>query len=238
MRARDSAAADSPGGEVFDGIAIANLLRSHPAKVTTWVDGLAASIASVIALAGDWVIMQPHSQMMIHNPWATCIGDAADMRDAAERLDRQSDNLAAVYAERTGGDMKHRRELMQAETWFTAAEAVAAGLADEVAEHSTPDDTTQDAPDDNAKARACAWDLSVFHYAGREQAPAPNLAAVHNTRLPMNGQAKHAPQPGRPRGPRKHRRRTACPLSPRGCVSGSASPAKPSSTTPLCWRRY
>ncbi|GAA3251641.1 head maturation protease, ClpP-related [Nonomuraea helvata] len=194
---------NSPGGEVFDGIAIANLLRSHPAKVTTWVDGLAASIASVIALAGEQVIMQPHSQMMIHNPWAMCIGDAADMRDAAERLDRQSDNLAAVYAERAGGDVKHWRELMQAETWFSAAEAVAAGLADEVAEHGNPDDAPQDAPDDDAKARARAWDLSVFRYAGRAEAPAPNLTAVRNTRLPVIGQAKHAPPAGPAAGPQK-----------------------------------
>ena len=114
---------NSPGGDVFDGLSIYRLLVDHKAKVIVHIDGLAASIASVIALAGDRVVMQPHSQMMIHNPWALCVGDAADMREAAERLDRHSDNIASVYAERGGGDVKHWRELMQAETWFTAAEA-------------------------------------------------------------------------------------------------------------------
>ncbi|GAA3721740.1 Clp protease ClpP [Nonomuraea antimicrobica] len=194
---------NSPGGDVFDGIAIANLLRSHPANVTTWVDGLAASIASVIALAGDRVVMQPHSQMMIHNPWALCIGDADDMRDAAERLDRQSDNLAAVYTERAGGDVQHWRSLMAAETWFTAAEAVTAGLADEVAERRPPEDAPDDEPDEAAKALTRSWDLTVYRYAGRERSPAPNLAVVRNARLPVNGQAQHAPPAGPAAGAQK-----------------------------------
>ncbi|MFD1547008.1 head maturation protease, ClpP-related [Nonomuraea guangzhouensis] len=167
---------NSPGGNVFDGVAIMNVLRSHPAKVTTYVDGLAASIASVIAMAGDRIVMQPHSQMMIHNPWAMCIGDAADMRDEAERLDRHSENIASVYAERAGGTVADWRERMASETWYSAEEAVAAGLADEVGQHREQ----QSEPD---KAVANAWNLSVFRYAGREHAPAPLATAVgpHST---------------------------------------------------------
>ncbi|MEU9888004.1 head maturation protease, ClpP-related [Sphaerisporangium sp. NPDC051011] len=167
---------NSPGGDVVDGIAIHNLLRSHSARVTTVVDSLAASIASVIALAGDQIIMQPHSQMMIHDPWGMAIGNATEMREAAVLLDRHSDNIASVYAERAGGTVEDWRALMRAETWFTAEEAVAAGLADEVATHPTPDDGG-----DGAAAQNSSWDLSIFRYAGREHAPTPVLASLGRT---------------------------------------------------------
>jgi ATP-dependent protease ClpP protease subunit len=165
---------NSPGGDVFDGIAIMNVLRSHPAKVTTYVDGLAASIASVIAMAGDRIVMQPHSQLMIHNAWGMCIGDTADMTEMANQLARHSDNIAAIYAERAGGTVAEWRERMAAETWFTPEEAVAAGLADEVGKHDRPE---QDPAVSNA------WDLSVFRYAGRIAAPPPLATAVgpHDT---------------------------------------------------------
>ena len=157
---------NSPGGEIFDGIAIFNCLQSHPANVTVYVDSLAASIASVIAMAGDRVVMQPHSQMMIHEGAGMCIGDAADMRELADLLDRSSDNIAAIYSEKAGGTVKQWRDRMRAETWYTAAEAVAAGLADEAAKpkKATP------MPVDNS------WDLSVFRYPGRNAAPAPGSA--------------------------------------------------------------
>lgn len=156
---------NSPGGEIFDGIAICNALRAHRATVTTYVDSLAASIASVIAMAGDRVVMAPNSQMMIHDGSGFCIGDAADMREMADLLDRQSDNIASVYAAKAGGDVADWRALMTAETWYTAEEAVAAGLADEVSS------STRSAPDDNSPQNL--WDLSVFNYAGRAAAPAP-----------------------------------------------------------------
>lgn len=174
----------SPGGEVFDGIAIYNALRSHNARVTTYVDSLAASIASVIAMAGDEIIMQPHSQMMIHDGSGVCIGNAADMRELADLLDRQSDNIAGVYAERAGGTTKQWRARMQIETWYTAQEAVDAGLADRVAKKP------QRMPDEDIPARdiAASWDLSVFRHAGREHAPPPDVTpvaavamAVHHT---------------------------------------------------------
>lgn len=165
----------SPGGSVFEGIAIANLLRSHPANVTVVVDGIAASIASVIAIAGDTVIMNPQSQFMIHDALTVAIGNAADMREMAELLDRQSDNIAEAYRARAGGRRDTWRNRMRQETWYSADEAVAAGLADKVAQYpraaAEPD---EDAPDLAAKTDARVWDLSVFRYAGREQAPAPD----------------------------------------------------------------
>ena len=95
---------NSPGGDVFDGIAIMNILKSHPAKVTTVVEGLAASAASFIAVgAGDEVVMMPHSQLMIHDAWGMSMGNAEDMMRCAEELNRASDNLAAIYRPRPVG---------------------------------------------------------------------------------------------------------------------------------------
>jgi ATP-dependent Clp endopeptidase proteolytic subunit ClpP len=156
---------NSPGGDVFDGLAIMNCLRAHSAQVTTYVDGIAASIASVIAMAGDRIVMGPHSQMMIHDASGLCIGNASDMTEMAQMLAFQSDNIAAVYAERAGGTVEDWRAHMTAESWYTAEEAVAAGLADEVAQR--PAQAAAGVPMDKA------WDLTIFAYAGRDAAPDP-----------------------------------------------------------------
>ena len=124
---------NSGGGDVFDGIAIANAIRSHKGAVTTTVDGLAASIASVIAQAGQERIAAAGSMLMIHEASGGCIGDAAEMAKMAETLDKVSANLADIYADRSGrGSAGTWRDAMKAETWYTAEEAVAAGLADKV----------------------------------------------------------------------------------------------------------
>lgn len=124
---------NSPGGDVFDGIAIHTALRDHPAAVEVRVDSLAASIASVIAMAGDRVVMAKHSTFMIHDPFALAIGDAQDMRKMADVLDQLGDTIAGVYAERAGGSVREWRDRMLAETWYTDRETVDAGLADAVA---------------------------------------------------------------------------------------------------------
>jgi len=180
---------NSPGGEIFDGVAIHNVLRSHSARVTVFVDSLAASIASVIAMAGDKVIMQPHSQMMIHDGSGLCIGDAAEMRRMADDLDRQSDNIAAVYAERAGGTARQWRARMVAETWYTAQEAVEAGLADEVG--SPPRRT-----DENLMGGS--WDLTVFRHAGREAAPAPTAVLDEPTVEPPTVEPEKPAEPEQP----------------------------------------
>lgn len=123
---------NSPGGDVFDGIAIYNAVSRHPATVNVFIDGIAASAASFIAMAGDTVTMMPHSQMMIHEAHGLVIGPAADMRKMADILDKSSDNIASIYAEKAGGTIEEWRAKMSAETWFSDQEAVDAGLADGV----------------------------------------------------------------------------------------------------------
>lgn len=126
----------SPGGHASDGVAISNLLRNHRAKIVTVVDGLAASAASVIAIAGDEVVMCPGSQMMLHDASTYGWGNAADLRRAADWIDGQSANYASVYAHKAGGTGDQWRQVMLANdgdgTWYTADGAVAAKLADEV----------------------------------------------------------------------------------------------------------
>lgn len=157
----------SPGGSVFDGFAIFEALRAHPATVTTYVDSLAASIASVIALAGDRVVMGQFAEFMIHEANTIAIGNADDLREVIEDLDRESARIASVYAAKAGGTVDEWRSRMKSETWFSADEAVEAGLADEVSRPARQADPEE--------AMAAKWDLSVFAYAGRENAPPPNL---------------------------------------------------------------
>ncbi len=126
---------NSPGGDAFDGVAIFNALRTHPARVTTRVDGVAASAASIIAQAGDHRVMMSGAQMMIHEAWGMAIGPASEMRAFADQLDKLNNTMARLYANRAGGGdgrVDEMRELMAVETWFTDEETVEAGLADEV----------------------------------------------------------------------------------------------------------
>lgn len=125
---------NSPGGDVFEGNTIYNLLKAHKAKVTVYVDGLAASIASVIAMAGDKIVMPKNAMMMIHDPWSVTVGNSADMRKMADVLDKISNTLVAAYQTKSGLNADEIKTIMADETWFTAEEAVAMGFADEVAE--------------------------------------------------------------------------------------------------------
>ena len=99
---------NSPGGEVFDAIAITNTLRAHKARVVAIVDGIAASAASVIACAADELIMSPHSQLMIHDAWGVCVGNAGDMAEMAKTLDKISAAIADVYASKAGDGVDWR----------------------------------------------------------------------------------------------------------------------------------
>ena len=124
----------SPGGDVFDGIAIYNLLKNHPANVTVYIDGLAASMASVIAMAGDVVIMPENAMMMIHKPWGIQGGDADDMRKYADLLDKVENTLIPAYASKTGKTPEELAEMLTAETWLNGKECVEQGFADKLAE--------------------------------------------------------------------------------------------------------
>lgn len=124
----------SPGGDVFDGIAIYNLLKNHPANVTVYIDGLAASMASVIAMAGNEVIMPENAMMMIHKPWGIQGGDAEDMRKYADLLDKVENTLIPAYANKTGKTPEELAEMLSAETWLNGKECVEQGFADKLAE--------------------------------------------------------------------------------------------------------
>lgn len=123
---------NSPGGEVFDGFAIYQALREWTGDVTVYVDGLAASIASVIAMAGKRVVMAGPAMLMIHDPYGYAVGNSAELRKLAEVMDKVAGSIASAYVERTGRPEADIRAEMAAETWFTADEAVALGFADAV----------------------------------------------------------------------------------------------------------
>lgn len=123
---------NSDGGDVFAGQAIHSMLKRHSAHKVAHVDGLAASIASVIPMAADEVLMPRNTMMMIHNPWTWGVGNAADFRKMADDLDKIRESLIAAYLDKSGMDRDELIALMDAETWLTADEAVEYGLADRV----------------------------------------------------------------------------------------------------------
>ena len=149
---------NSPGGEVFDGIAIYNLIRQHPAKVTTYIDGLAASIASVIALAGDTIYMAENALMMIHNPYGLVMGMAEDMRKMADRLDIVRDSISKAYISKTDKPEDEINALMEAETWMTADDAMEFGFIDDITE--------------KMDMAACAKFIPIMDKAGFKHIPA------------------------------------------------------------------
>ncbi|MEU6781482.1 head maturation protease, ClpP-related [Nonomuraea angiospora] len=167
---------NSPGGDVFDGIAIFNMLADYPDQVTVTVDSLAASAASFIAMAGDTIRMNRASQMMIHDASGGCRGHAADMRAMAGLLDQLSATIAGIYAARAGGTPEEWRERMLVDggfgTWYTAEEAVEAGLADEL----VPLPIAEPEPVDSGQAAARAA-AALFPY-GADDAGRWRLAAL------------------------------------------------------------
>jgi ATP-dependent protease ClpP protease subunit len=157
----------SPGGSAQTGVVIYNNLRRHPARVRMVVDGLAASAASIIAMAGDEIVMSPGSMMMIHNARGSIFGGTADeFQTMAGVLEKTNVSMAEIYAARAGGTGKGWLKAMARESWYTASEAVEAGLADQV------DGEEVDTADLDAVAewgqRAYGWS-----HAGRAHAPAP-----------------------------------------------------------------
>lgn len=125
---------NSPGGDVFDGIAMYNDLLAHPAKVEVHVTGLAASAASLIAMAGDRIVMAENAFMMIHNAWGVTIGDRNEHAETAELLAKVDEALVATYAERAGVARQKVAAMMDKDTWLNAEEAVDQGFADALGE--------------------------------------------------------------------------------------------------------
>lgn len=141
---------NSPGGSVFEGNTIYNALKQHKAKVAVYIDGLAASIASVIAMAGDTIEIASNAMVMIHKPAVLMWGQADDLRKEADLLDKIEDSLIDTYVARTGGDREQIATWIEEETWFNADEAVEHGFADSKGEAK------------KAAASATKWDLSLF----------------------------------------------------------------------------
>lgn len=200
---------NSPGGSVFDAIAIYNALVAHPANVTTYVDALAASAASIIALSGDKVVMMLGSQMMIHDALGQEIGNAADMRIMAKFLDQQSDNIASMYAAKAGGDLADWRATMIAERWYMASEAVEVGLADEIYKPTPkqevasemPEEAPEEETEDIEAEEEVKEDVTAllryrhnltnrgFKYAGRRRAPSPIVSTTNILPFVRSGNA-------------------------------------------------
>jgi len=138
---------NSPGGDVFDGMAIFNALREHPAKVTTKIEGLAASMASVIALAGDEVQAHKNTMYMIHEPWTVMAGNQYELREVADILAKLSTGSLDIYYDKSNVGKRELKAMMKEETWFTAAEAKDKGFIDTILDTGA------------AKAK---FDLSIF----------------------------------------------------------------------------
>ncbi|WP_394254715.1 head maturation protease, ClpP-related [Pseudoclavibacter helvolus] len=165
---------NSPGGEVWEGMAILNALRAHPARVVAVVEGLAASSASFIACGVDELVMMRNSELFIHNAWAIVMGDAADLRAAADDLENHFDrNIASIYAAKSGDPVEHWLAEMHQDRFLTAEQAVTEKLADRI-------EGVVDA--EAAKAR---FDLSALARTDRRVAAA-------DTRLPSSS------EPGEP----------------------------------------
>ena len=123
---------NSPGGNVFDGVAVHNALKNHKATVNAHIDGIAASIASVIAMAANKIIMPSNAMMMIHDPSGGVVGTSADMRKMADTMDKIAESLVTSYADKTRQSRDKVKAMMADETWMSAHDALALGFADEV----------------------------------------------------------------------------------------------------------
>ena len=172
---------NSPGGDVFAARAIQAAMDAHDGEITAYVDGYAASAASLIAVAADRCVMASGAFMMIHKAWTIAMGNADEFLASAELLEKIDGSLADTYAAKAGTDAEGFAEQMRAETWFTAQEAVDAGLADEVAAK---------APKSSAR-----WDLSAYDAAPKieqEPEPEPEIVAAAEADPIEQRQRQHA----------------------------------------------
>lgn len=168
---------NSLGGDVAEGLAIYNMLAQHPARVSVQIDGIAASIASVIAMAGDEIAISEAGMLMIHDPWTGARGDAAEMRRIADVLDKWGASIAGVYAARSGKTPEKMRALMLAETWLDAKEAKRLGLVTSITKNKQA-----------SKARAEVGDLVLrgqFRNAPVEQLEALGIRLEETSEIEM-----------------------------------------------------
>lgn len=150
---------NSPGGDVFGANAMAQAMREYDkGQIVAHVDGVAASAASVLAVTAGETVMAPGSMLMVHNAWTMALGNRNDLLETAALLEKIDGMLAQTYATKSGGKVADFAAMMDAETWFTPEEAVAAGLANSIAEVKQ-------------KPAQASWDLSVFAKAPKAAAP-------------------------------------------------------------------
>ncbi|MCU8000165.1 ClpP-like prohead protease/major capsid protein fusion protein [Shewanella sp. SM95] len=173
----------SPGGDVFEGMAIYNMIKGHPANKICYIDGLAASMASVIAMAFDEIIIPENAMMMIHKPWGGTLGDADDMRKYADLLDKVEGNLVGAYQQKTGLPEDELHALLAAETWLTGREAVEKGFA------NTLTDPLQMAASLNSKRLKDFTNMpehlkNLFAPKGNIPSPAPQPAPAPSAQVP------------------------------------------------------
>ena len=160
---------NSPGGDVFEARAMVSAVRAHQAKghtVTAYIDGLAASAATYLSLAGDAVHIADGGMFMVHNSWTLAWGNKTELRSTADLLDRIDGTISADYARKTGATAEQITAWMDAETWFTAAEAKAAGFVDSVIQ-----------PPAAADSKAARWNLAAYANAPKQAEPAKPTAA-------------------------------------------------------------
>lgn len=182
---------NSPGGSVFAARAMEQALREHSAQVVVHIDGVAASAASFLAMAGERIIIAPGAMVMIHKAWTIGWGNSNDLHKTADLLEKIDGTLVDTYVARTGNNAEQVAQWMADETWFTGREAVDAGFADSL--------TTDEPAAPGAAANA--WNLSAY-----ERAPAKNAAKTEPKPQP-------APPPTAPVTTPEHRARQAQRLS-------------------------
>jgi len=179
---------NSPGGSVFDAVAIYNALKRHPGEITVWIDGIAASAASYIAMAGNEVVMPENAFLMIHDPSGLVMGTAEDMRSTAEALDKVKGSLIQGYAAKSGKSDDDIAALMAAETWLDAKDALDCGFIDRIAE---------------PVKLAASFDVARFRNAPPEVVEAATEAEQPSTTEPHSegvADANTQPAPGKTEG--------------------------------------
>lgn len=169
---------NSPGGDAFDGVAIVNVMRAHPARTVAIVQGIAASAASFIACAADETIMAADSSMMIHRSWGVCVGNADDMLAQAALLEHVDGHQVSIYAAKSGKKPDDILEMLKAETWLTASDAVQMGFANSViAAEPATEPAARWSPDDlKALAALLAEHGASIPSAGEREEPTTSAA--------------------------------------------------------------
>lgn len=183
---------NSLGGDAYDGITIYNRLVSHHARITAFIDGLAASAATIVMMSGDEIIAEPGASIMVHNAWGMTVGDYRDMKSQMEWLNDLCEQMAGIYAARAGGTVPEWRAIMDAETRYTPEKAQAAGLVDRVNAPKPRPEPASTLDDEELVAMSDPEAVGRL-YAGRAAAPSPTPQPAPATAETRPGRADLGP---------------------------------------------